>query len=122
MSSFTNNRQIDARQEPRVNVSWRTRVVMSDGQVNDARIRDISENGLGLVISERIAAHQPLSLSVLMPDVEDPSRVYQVNCTVMPVFVVLQGHDYRIGAQWQTMPEAARALVKAWVRRIQHGL
>ncbi|MFM2056253.1 MAG: hypothetical protein RLY71_638 [Pseudomonadota bacterium] len=120
--SMSNPHQIDARKEPRVNVSWRAQLQMADGRVIDARVRDISENGLGVVVSERVMPHQPLTLSVLMPDIEDPARIYQVTCTILPVFVVLQGHDYRIGAQWQTLQSAARALVKAWIRRIQHGI
>lgn len=120
--SMSSQRQIDARKEPRVNVSWRSRLLLADGRTIDARVRDISENGLGVVIPEQVAPHRPLALTVLMPDVDEPSRVYQVHCTILPVFVVLQGHDYRIGAEWQTLQDAARALVKAWIRRIQHGI
>ena len=120
--TYPPSRSIDARKEPRVSVSWRARLTLPTGQIHEARVRDISESGLGIVVHEIVPVQQMLALSVSMPDVEDMTKAYMVNARIRPLFVVLQGHDYRLGAEWHELPEAARTLLKAWIRRIQHGL
>jgi hypothetical protein len=112
----------DARKEARVTVSWRAKLLLPNGQWLDARVRDISESGLGVLVPERVVEQQPLTLSITMPDLDDPSQAYLVNCRILPIFVVLRGHDYHAGAQWLELHDSARALIKAWIKRIQHGL
>ena len=49
VSDMTPQQAVDARQTPRVNVSWAARVVLNPQSYAEARVVNISADGLGLV-------------------------------------------------------------------------
>jgi hypothetical protein len=110
----------DGRREPRANVAWRGRVVVPPNRMLEVRLRDISNLGVGFISHDPIPAHVPLVLSMDVPKPDDPKQAYLVAAQFTATNVVLQGHDYRIGATWILEP-AARELIKHWVLKILHG-
>lgn len=116
------DQQIDARREPRYNVSWRARIELPDGRHFDAKVRDISESGIGLQSDYCAQARSTLQLTLGVPDLEDPGRVLAVPATLRVMFVVMQGHDFRIGGVWSNIGPQAQHFLHLWVRKLRMGL
>lgn len=112
---------VDNRSEPRYNVSWRARMDLPNGQTVDARVRDISENGLGLTCDQSIQNGVVLSLLVGMPDLNDPSRLLAIPGKLRVAFVVMQGHDFKVGGRWAEMAPSAQEFWRHWVHKIRNG-
>lgn len=116
------DQQIDSRREPRYNVSWRARIELPDGRHIDAKVRDISENGIGLQSEYCAQARSQLQLTLGVPDLEDPSHILAVPATLKVMFVVMQGHDFRIGGVWANIGPQAQHFMHQWVRRLRMGV
>ena len=110
----------EGRREPRANVAWRGRVLLAHGRQTEVKIRDISNLGVGFISHDPIPAQTPLVLSMDVPKPDDLKACYLVAAHFTAAYVVIQGHDYRIGATWQLEP-AARELIKFWVHKVLNG-
>jgi hypothetical protein len=113
--------RIDDRKEPRIPVSWRGQLVMPNGLRDNVRVRDISESGLGMVAPNPVPNGSVITISMGVPDLTDPSRTITVTGKVCVAFVVIQGHDYRIGGQWVDLPSAQRDMIKMVIKRGRFG-
>jgi hypothetical protein len=113
---------VDERREPRYNVSWRARVELPGGQAMDARVRDISESGVGLMTDFALPAMSTVQLTIGVPDLHDPTRVLAVPGTLKVMFVVMQGHNFRLGGVWANIGPAAQQFLHQWVRKLRTGL
>ncbi len=112
---------IDNRREPRYPVAWPARLELGQGQVVEVKVRDISESGLGLRCERPMPEHARLKIVVGVPDLHDPTRLQAVPGTVQLVFVVMSGHEWRLGAQWAELGEPARQLLKQWITKLRFG-
>jgi hypothetical protein len=115
------DQQIDARREPRYTVAWRARIELPDGRHIDAKVRDISESGIGLQTDYCAPTKSNLQLTLGVPDLEDPSQVLAVPCTLRVMFVVMQGHDFRVGGIWANIGPQAQSFLHHWVRKLRIG-
>lgn len=111
----------DARREPRYTVSWRARVELPDGRVYEAKVRDISESGIGLQADFCPPTRSQLQLTIGVPDLDDPTHVLAVPATLKVMFVVMQGHDFRIGGTWANIGPQAQHFLHQWVRKLRIG-
>ncbi|ACB33530.1 type IV pilus assembly PilZ [Leptothrix cholodnii SP-6] len=112
---------IDNRREPRYTVNWPARLDLGNGQLVEVKVRDISESGLGLRCERPLPEHARLKITVGVPDLHDPTRLQAVPGTVKLVFVVMSGHEWRLGAQWAELGEPARQLLKQWITKLRFG-
>ncbi len=112
---------IDNRREPRYTVNWPARLELGPGQVVEVKVRDISESGLGLRSERPLPEHARLKVVVGVPDLHDPTRLQAVPGTVQLVFVVMSGHEWRLGAQWAELSDPARQLLKQWITKLRFG-
>jgi len=113
--------KIDDRKEPRLPVSWRGQVALSNGMKDNVRIRDISESGLGMLAPNPVPNNSLITVSMGVPDLTDPSRSVTVTGSLRVAFVVIQGHDYRIGGQWADLQPAMREMLKQFIKRSRFG-
>ncbi len=113
--------KIDDRKEPRLPVSWRGQVALPNGMKDNVRIRDISESGLGMVAPNPVPNNSVVTISMGVPDLTDPARTVTVTGKLRVAFVVIQGHDYRIGGQWSDIPPAMREMLKQIIKRHRFG-
>ncbi len=114
--------QIDERSEPRYNVTWRARIEFPDGRTLDARVRDISESGIGLVADFSVPALSQVPLTLGVPDLHDPTRILAVPATLKVMFVVMQGHSFRLGGVWSNIGPPAQQFLHQWVRKLRTGV
>ncbi len=113
--------QIDARREPRIAVSWRSMVRSPAGRNSEARVRDISENGIGLVTADAVPSHTVLDIAILVPDLIDGTRSVTVRGKVRAAYVVIHGAEYRVGCQWNELDAASRELLKQHIKRHRYA-
>jgi hypothetical protein len=113
--------QIDGRREPRVAVSWRAMFRLPNGRVIETRVRDISESGLGLVCGDPVPTNTPIEIAVAVPDLVDVARSITIKGKVRCPYVVINGHDYRIGAQWAELDNASREMLKHHIKRQRYA-
>jgi hypothetical protein len=113
--------KIDDRKEPRLPVSWRGQIALPNGMRDNVRVRDISESGVGMVAPNPVPNNSTVTLSMGVPDLTDPARSVTVTGKIHVAFVVIQGHDYRIGGQWVELPAGQRDLLKMVIKRHRFG-
>lgn len=113
--------KIDDRKEPRLPVSWRGQITMPNGMRDNVRIRDISESGVGMLSPSPVPNQSLITVTMGVPDLTDPSRSVSVTGQLRVAFVVIQGHDYRIGGQWADLPAALRDMLKQYIKRSRFG-
>lgn len=114
--------QIDGRREPRYNVAWRARIELPDGSSIDAKVRDISTSGIGLVSEYCATQGGTLRLVLGVPDLVDPTRILAVPASLKVMFVVMQGRDFRVGGLWSNIGPLAEHFLQQWVTKLRIGL
>ncbi|HQY08658.1 MAG: PilZ domain-containing protein [Burkholderiales bacterium] len=113
---------IDERREPRYNVAWRAFVDLPGGTRVEAKVRDISESGIGLLTDFALPTMSTVQLTLGVPDLHDPTRVLAVPGTLKVMFVVMQGHDFRLGGVWANLGPPAQQFLHQWVRKLRTGV
>ena len=112
--------QVDSRREQRYRVYWRANLHLAGARTIDARLSDISGDGLGLIAGEAIAMGTVLPVTMGVPDADGGPQVLAVQCTVRVVNVVLSGRDYRMGALWVDPSPSVRQVVENWIRKLRY--
>ncbi|MEY2874819.1 MAG: hypothetical protein RLZZ373_2190 [Pseudomonadota bacterium] len=113
---------IDSRKEPRFSVTWRGRLTLPDGQVQEVRVRDISEKGVGLLSDDPLPGNTVMLLVLGVPDLKDLSRIMAVPVHINTAYVVMQSHDFRVGATWIDLSDSVRELLQGWTRKLSYRL
>ena len=112
--------QVESRREQRYRVYWRARLHLQGERVVDARLRDISGDGLGLTAGEAVAVGTLLPITMGVPDADGGTQLLAVQCSVRVVNVVLSGHDYRMGALWVDPKPGVRQFIENWIRKLRY--
>ena len=118
--TFAPQRQADNRREQRYRVYWRANLHLQGGRVLEARLSDISGDGLGLTSGEALAMGTVLPITMGVPDADGGPQVLAVQCSVRVVNVVLSGRDYRMGALWVEPSASVRQVIENWIRKLRH--
>jgi hypothetical protein len=113
---------IDSRKEPRYSVTWRGRLVLPDGQVQEVRVRDISEKGVGLLADFPVPSNTVMQLVLGVPDLRDLTRIMAVPVYINTAYVVMQSHDFRVGGTWVDLGDSVRELLQGWTRKLSYKL
>ena len=109
---------IESRKEPRYSVTWRGRLTLPNGTVQDVRVRDISEKGVGLLSEHPVPGNTVMQLVLGVPDLRDLTRIMAVPVRINTAYVVMQGHDFRVGGLWVELTPPVRELIQAWIRKL----
>ncbi|MDZ7856447.1 PilZ domain-containing protein [Sphaerotilus sp.] len=109
---------IESRKEPRFSVTWRGRLTLPDGQVQEVRVRDISEKGVGLLSDLPLPSNTVMLLVLGVPDLKDLSRIMAVPVHINTAYVVMQSHDFRVGGTWIDLNDTVRTLLQGWMRKL----
>lgn len=112
--------QVDSRREQRYRVYWRANLHLAGARTIDARLSDISGDGLGLIAGEAIGMGTVLPVTVGVPDADGGPQVLAVQCSVRVVNVVLSGRDYRMGALWVDPSSNVRQVIENWIRKLRY--
>lgn len=105
----------DARQDPRVNVSWAARVVVGPQAYLEARVVNISNNGLGLVCETAFREGATINVMIALPDVQDRGRYTYPQMQAKVVFQIIKGSKFRLGTQLVKVDPAVKAMLAKWV-------
>lgn len=111
---------VESRREQRYRVYWRAHLHLPAERLLEARLRDISHDGLGLTAGEAVAMGTVLPVTIGMPDADGEARLLAVQCSVRVVNVVLTGIDYRMGAVWVDVSPGVRQLIEQWMRKLRY--
>lgn len=111
---------VESRREQRYRVHWRAHLHLPAERLLEARLRDISHDGLGMTAGEAVALGTVLPVTIGMPDPDGAPRLLAVPCSVRVVNVVLTGLDYRMGAVWVDVSPGVRQLIEQWVRKLRY--
>jgi hypothetical protein len=111
-------RPAESRREHRVKVSWPARVQLPDGRVAELRVRDLSETGVGLLVTSHIPPATVLNFAMGVPGLEDASKLTPVQGTIRTTYVVIKGVDLFCGGMWVSLPANGRELVDKWIRKL----
>ena len=111
---------VDSRREQRYRVYWRAHLHLAGARTIDARLSDISGDGLGLTSGEAIGVGTLLPITLGVPDAEGGPRLMAVECSVQVVNLVLSGHDYRMGALWVDPSPGVREVIERWIRKLRY--
>lgn len=118
--SFASPPQVESRREQRYRVYWRANLHLSGSRTIEARLSDISGDGLGLLASEAVAIGTVLPITMGVPDADGGPQLLAVQCSVRVVNVVLSGNDYRLGALWVSPSASVRQVIENWIRKLRY--
>ncbi|MEQ1686501.1 MAG: PilZ domain-containing protein [Burkholderiaceae bacterium] len=118
--TFASPPQVEARREQRYRVYWRANLHLSGERTIDARLSDISGDGLGLLASEAVPMGTVLSITMGVPDADGGPQLMAVQCKLRVVNVVLSGSDYRLGAIWVSPSANVRQVIDNWIRKLRY--
>ncbi len=118
--NFASPPQVESRREQRYRVYWRANLHLSGERTINARLSDISGDGLGLLTGEMVAVGTVLSITMGVPDADGGPQLLAVQCKVRVVNVVLSGDDYRLGGLWVSLPANVRQVIDHWIRKLRH--
>lgn len=107
----------DARQTPRVNVSWAARIVTGPQSYMDARIINISADGLGVVCEKAFPEGVVLQVLMAMPDPNDRSKYYYPAVQSRVMFHVVKGSKFRIGTRFAKIDQPVKDMIEQWVKK-----
>ena len=113
---------IESRKEPRYSVTWRGRLILPNGQVQEVRVRDISEKGVGLLADQPLPSNTVMQLVLGVPDLQDMTRIMAVPVSINSAYVVMQSHDFRVGGTWINLSASVRNLLQDWMRKLSYKL
>jgi PilZ domain len=82
----------------------------------DARVVNISADGMAIECEHAFAAGASLPLLLTVPDAKDRSKFRPIQMTVKAVFHVHRGDVFRTGARIEAADDEARGLIEHWVR------
>lgn len=117
VTDSTPQQAADARQSPRVNVSWAARVVIGPQSYLDARVINISGDGLGLVCERAFAEGVMLQVLMAMPDPADRSKYHYPSLHAKVMFHVVKGGKFRIGTRFAKMDPPIKDMIEQWVKK-----
>ena len=118
--TFASPPQVESRREQRYRVYWRANLHLSGSRTIEARLSDISGDGLGLLASEAVAIGTVLPITMGVPDADGGPQLLAVQCSVRVVNVVLSGNDYRLGALWVSPSASVRQVIENWIRKLRY--
>ena len=110
----------EGRREQRYRVYWRAHLHLPEGRTIDARLSDISGDGLGLLTGEAPVLGTVVPITMGVPDIDGGSQLLAVPCSVCVVNVVLSGSGYRVGGLWVDPSENVRQLIGNWIRKLRY--
>jgi hypothetical protein len=108
----------DSRTNLRVKVSWPARMQLPDGRVIELKVRDISENGVGLMSDEDIPAYTVVDFEMGVPQPDEDDKITPVKGTIKTSYTVVHGAKILCGGTWQA-PPAGLELVTRWIERLR---
>ena len=117
VTDSTPQQAADARQSPRVNVSWAARVVTGPQSYLDARVINISGDGLGLVCERAFAEGVMLQVLMAMPDPADRSKYHYPSLHAKVMFHVVKGGKFRIGTRFAKIDPPIKDMIEQWVKK-----
>jgi hypothetical protein len=101
------------RAEQRAKVSWPARMHLRDGRVVPARVRDVSESGLGLVADIAPPAGTEFDLAVGLPSLDKPGQFAAIVGRVRVSYAAIAGREIKCGCLWTSLaPDARQALLQ----------
>lgn len=117
---FASLPQGESRREQRYRVYWRAHLHLPCGRTLEARLSDISGDGLSLLAGEALTLGSNLPITMGVPDPDSGPRLLAVQCSVRVVNVVLSGSDYRLGSLWIDPSASVRQLIDNWIRKLRY--
>ncbi len=111
----------EARREPRFAVHWRGRLKGPGGRVIELRLKDISDNGLGLLTSDAVPTGATLAIALRVPDPGGSAQTTEVSGTVQTAYVAMRGYEFSVGAVWVERNDAGRELMSRWIGKLRRG-
>lgn len=119
-ATFVSAPKVESRREQRYRVYWRANLHLPGERTIDARLSDISGDGLGLLASEAVPVGTALSITMGVPDADGGPQLLAVQCKMRVVNVVLSGSDYRLGAIWVSPSANVRQVIDTWIRKLRY--
>lgn len=104
----------DARSAPRINVTWRGAIQVSQGKIIAIKIVNFSSSGVQFLCPQIVAERGTFQMMIEIPDRRDASRRTQVVCKGMALYCILSGSEYRVGMKISDIPPQHNDLVNSW--------
>lgn len=117
VTDSTPQQAADARQSPRVNVSWAARVVTGPQSYLEARIINVSADGLGIVCERAFSDGMILQVLIAMPDPADRSKYHYPSLVAKVMFHVAKGGKFRIGTRFAKIDQPVKDMIELWVKK-----
>jgi hypothetical protein len=105
----------DRRAHQRATVVWKGRIVLSNQQVMDARVVDVSEAGCGLEAERSFPVSTVLSLMIAVPDLQNRAQLHILKVAATVRFHVMKSSGVRMGVHFGELSDENRKLLADWV-------
>ncbi len=103
------------REQIRVMVSWRARLVLAPNVFEEAKVINISEGGMGLIVERPYQAGTRLDVAIAIPSLTDRSRLHYAQTQCRVAFHVLSSKQFQIGLQFVSIDGATKKLIHQWL-------
>lgn len=104
----------ESRTSPRSNVSWRSAILISPGNIVASKILNFSGSGIQVQCAHLLKDGQIYQMMMEVPDQRDASQRTQVICKATCLYSILSGSEYRAGMKYFDVPSQHQALLNSW--------
>jgi hypothetical protein len=108
----------EPRSSERKLVTWRVRVMLSNGQVLDGKTTDASPNGLGIAMPVFIRDADQIQLAVQVPLHNTPGKFQVITGKARIAFQVLRGNEYQMGVEWVQVEPAKKQIIIYYLEKL----
>lgn len=105
----------DARSIPRINVTWRGAIQISQGKIIAIKVINFSKQGVQFLCSQLVPENMSFQMMIEIPSRNDASRRTQVVCKGSTLYCILSGVDYRVGMKLTDIPPQHTELIDGWL-------
>jgi hypothetical protein len=105
-----------ARKSRRFSVFWRARVQAPNGALLDARVIDVSLEGLAFSCEHPFGNGAKVSLSAAIPHPKDIRQTVTVNLPCRVVYQTMAGGDFRMGAVMERLSDSTQKLLQLLIQ------
>lgn len=98
-------------------MSWAARVVTGPQSYLEARIINVSADGLGVVCERAFSDGMMLHVLIAMPDPNDRSKYHYPSLVAKVMFHVAKGGKFRIGTRFAKIDQPVKDMIELWVKK-----
>jgi len=107
---------IELRKSPRVNVTWRGLIRVTEDRFLKVRAINVSSSGLLVLSEQALIVERDYHCMFEIPPIDlSAKQVYKVPCKIAVMHSILRGDAFRVGVRIVEISDLHQDLLNAWI-------